>query len=570
MLDMAPGTRIGFRLVSPLFSGEVGYGSLSFSFEIPATAANRARLGLPEVLLVRRISYRFAVELFYDGLPLAAGQLTLDQATAARYRASLAVDGSPLMRRLAEINLASLDVDPVVVRLPGTPTNQDVVDMQTHMLATVQSPGDWDHVFFPVRNGLAKASDGIYGSAYVNDWDEIADSFHRNYGYNPGPLIPGEGYTVAPFFKLPWLLGQMMREAGFRLDDAAGWLADQEIRSLVLYNSRLIDWVVETVDINAGGATTETNIHQDIIYPAEHLPDLPAADFLRGLRDLFGLAVMVERETVRLRSYVDVLSDATQVDWRERCVTDHAAAYAYDDPPSLRFFSAQDEGDDLVADLDGSETTLADTVPTLADLPGIAGPNEVYLVTEAQALYQWQYYDAVWQWRFFGYYRPAMVHPGSGTVEERTGIISAPADGPVDGETDVLWTPRVNQKPNSPYRLHGTANPFSPRLMWYRGLDAGGAPYGATTEEGGTYSLNWHGPAGLYETWWQDWLDTIRAAKRATVPLRISEAEAFSLDWLRRHRFRTADGEVLAWIQEIDFQLGDGGISVAVAEILIP
>jgi hypothetical protein len=293
-------------------------------------------------------------------------------------------------------------------------------------------------------------------------------------------------------------------------------------------------------------------------------------DFLLGLKRLFNLAILVKDDEVKIIAKRDVLTDTEQIDWRERCLMD------YDTEPEeytgATFFSQQDSTDSLTKEPNVAELapTLTGTVDAFADLPGSPAPGDTYRVRDTNLVYV-AGGTGVWQPTGF-YLFPVEIGDGA---EGITSLISTTQTTNEAWHGGFFWRiPYVNQIGNSD-TYYQIGVPFAPRLLFYRGLvedDAGSGPYpmGAADDRQGTYnySLHWHGEKGLYEKWYRTWYDMLATARVISYPLLLGIDDILGMQWDKKHRVRTEEGEILCLVRELRITIGTDGMEVVNAEMI--
>ena len=562
-LDMG-GASISFTLVSPVFSGEIGYGSQSFSFSIPNTANNSRILDEADKISTRGNMTEFEVVLGFDGAPIERATLTIEKTSPDTFNCSLLLRESTLSGKLEEKTLREYEYGGERQISQSSIATTQSLEMISHANATTSATYQGsDYVFAPIRNeGMYPDSTVTLGPIHtVNWWWDGSFFDEQTWENDPDNVLGQKGVQVlVPFVYLRYVLSQILTENGFSLDIQA-WSNGGEMDTLVLYNPHsLLAYGDPDYDLAKG-----------TISIPDHLPQINSREFFRALRDMFGLVPIIDNKRVTLKSLKDIATDTDQVDWRDKTVSYFTE---FSTQERQRFGSVLDESDETSQEIPALEDVdnITVSVPDVASLPNTPGQENRFVISENA------YYtriDGVWQrlgYRYLGQKGGQEVQE----IDEPNPISTLPGMYAGDWFDGSTWRiPLAKQQLNGK-QLDIPAGirreDFSTRLLFYRGL-VGAPQYPQLTvdDDAGTYeySLLWHGERGIYARWLKAWDDLLHTSKKATFTLRLSAGEAFDVDYTKRHRIRTHEGEVVGYIEKIGFNLQNAGVGLATVKMRI-
>lgn len=484
---------ITLDLVSPFFADEIGYSSQSYSFVVPPTDRNNRLLIHSWSLIQTGQAARIEVSVWLFGSYWQPGELEVKRfARASGYRVSVAVDLTPLARKLSETNMR----DFFYGGIRGVPRDSLLDDAAQE---------NRDYVFFPLRNpGISPFF------VNVNDYP---------WGVDAAPLA-GEKYgsTIIPFPWLRYVLKAQVEESGFSLDES-NFLADAEIRRLCLWNPSTLDSWQGQID-GSTSQTVQVNVLGRRIDLRNHLPKRKAAEMWAGLQNMFGLGIFFERNRVRLRSRQSVLDNVVTRDWSDKLI-DYTFEPRFD--PGYRIRQQLNDLDEYQGQRfrEPDSYTLSAAVDNFSDLAGLtAAEGGLYYVRENNQVYQYRADEGsnptTYSFQFYSHYLPRItVGAGREEVDVEMGSLF---DGALPSTFGTNYGPSIYGPVNSPITDIGPGDQWPFVLMFFRGFrdvnTASGtqqSPYGGTTDELGThnYSLLWHGERGLYEAWHRDWFEQI-------------------------------------------------------------
>ncbi|MBC6988576.1 hypothetical protein [Hymenobacter sp. BT491] len=308
-------------------------------------------------------------------------------------------------------------------------------------------------------------------------------------------------YTFTPFPKVVPLLRYLFAAFGYAVQGS--WVEDPEIQQLVLYSTRSLD-----------AATGLGNVAEFAL--ASLLPDVRVADLLIVLQQTFCLGYLFNpvRKVVEIRPLKEVIRDFTYQDRQARAGWRDVAP----DTDGFTLGYTADSGDELLKNFTWPEVRLGNGMEVIRPQA-----DTLRMVREVQSGREW-------------------------------------------------LVPMAEQQGYSPRADLGMENNTlgQLRFLFYRGLqpDASGTlyPFGTSGTENcqgqpvGTYSLQWDGPNGLYETWHKDWLAFRTNARQEEREVPLTLAEFLALDPARKDRV-----EELHFLWErISVQLG-GDVTVGTA-----
>ncbi|MEL6853054.1 MAG: hypothetical protein AAFP92_31380 [Bacteroidota bacterium] len=542
-IPLSPGTKITVKETSPLWSGKLGRGSQSYKFSLPNLPETREILDFADVLTqVGNQTIYKNVGIYYGGMLFRRGTLTVEQTSKKSFSASIAIENSALSQALNAKTLdeytygggrvISASSDPLVIA-------QDLQNLALAAAAGTQASHDF--TFFPIRNDSLNVSS--YPFPYVNWYDPGSSSF---------PLI-----DYIPYPYLYYVLRHIIEAEGFSWSDGAFW-AQSEILSLVIYNNHFLHYALEP-----------TNPDYKSFFIAQHVPRINALEFVRGIKDLFGLVPITQGNKLEWYTRNQILADSSQIDWREKCM-DYGTLYEVYD--GLAYFSEQD-GSDARIDLAKDPRPDLVVIGTLAtkDLLPAGILNDVYYIEAENAFY---HHDGT-AWNFYGY-DLAEVEVDGGEEEEFSSVSTLMM---YQGEIDPAFSGQDWRTPHTDIALSGLYNEnveyqdYSPRLLFYRGIQnkyGSTYPYASADDDAGNYthSLFWHGQNGLYEKHWKEWTEAIATSKVAPYTLKLTETDLHEFSWIKKVRVRTYEGEAVGLVREMSYTLSDVGISAVSAEIV--
>ncbi|MBO2007567.1 hypothetical protein [Hymenobacter negativus] len=318
---LSPGTTVQLERNSPLFDEAVLRGAFTYSFTIPA-GPNGPLYGFPERPdSATEPGAVLPAELADEAQALLRGTQRLKSASATSYSITLADGLSAAATALSERSLHSFELGGLrsvprylPVEIPGaTPSTFQLPGLMHHANEVMRHPEAYDYVFAPVRNddfrgavGKRGDNDPAPGQFVVNFFTplqnlvDVPATGSFAYFNNDIGLYTADGqYEVLPFDTVgqtdlpccPWprlrfLLRSVLQETGFGIDD--GQFLPGEWGELVL---------VSNAEVFDRGDDTHVAFHL-----ADVVPDLTVAQLLEKLRTSFGLVLLLDAATQRVRT----------------------------------------------------------------------------------------------------------------------------------------------------------------------------------------------------------------------------------------------------------------------------
>ena len=269
-IEMDPDTQLTLDFINPLFSGEYGYNSQSFSFNVPNTPHNRKLMGRGDIVSSKSKQYSIDATFWLFGREYAEVIIKVNTANPrAPYSVAILLETAAFTDRIKDKTLREFAYSPAVISTEEGSLRADA--MKAHAKATAQGDvGDYDYVFFPLYNRT------MYGSRHssekvVNKWNEVTKEFETNFILSEvNSLNP---HSICPFPYVIAVLRKIMEESGYVLDESIGWPTDPEVRRLAIFNQTLLDdgWSI-TIDVQGNPETLLFNQFKGSINLADHLP----------------------------------------------------------------------------------------------------------------------------------------------------------------------------------------------------------------------------------------------------------------------------------------------------------
>jgi hypothetical protein len=579
---LSPGTSIQLERHSPLFDEAVLRGSYSYSFTVPA-GPNGPVYGFPERPdSATPPGAALPALLQDDGQALVEGAQRVRAASAKSYSVSLA-DGLSAVatalsgRALSSFALGGRRTLPRYVRRPYQGEVYLIPALWEHAQAILEEPRAYDYVFAPVRNddfrddGAARKDTDpprpalTVNAYYPGDVTLFAGGHFRLHRYD-GTIYAESGTYVDPMGSMaqadcpccPWpylrfVLRSVLTEVGLEIDDPH-FLPGEWGELVLVSNAELVD---------RGDADTVAFELADVV------PALTVGELLARLRVSFGLVVLLDADTGRVRTAfaADRLASDDAQD-----LTDFLAGtpeISIEAVAGITLATHGDSGDALTSNLPGAvpgEAEQGAAVDAVAELPlvGPLLPAELRprLVRTLDAFYQATvtYTPADAQagtpartdvaWTYLCDNLRAIDVAGGGEVLEQghchtpTRFTEYGLTTPIPGNDPTGVTlPAMAQPGFRADNAEGGARSAELRLLFYQGLrpvragtSAWTSPQLGLTSASGALSLLLDGSTGTYETWLRPWLPVKRRGEVLKQALRLSAAQLARLDLTRRVR----------------------------------
>jgi hypothetical protein len=353
---------------------------------------------------------------------------------------------------------------------------------------------------FPMVMNNNFAGDDVL--VYYNKYDGSTDTY-----------IDQNNNTWVPFFFVKWVVEKMLEDSGYTL--AGSFFDEEEIASLILYNSYSCDWLVYTDGKEYMG---------DIIYPGNHMPDMTCGELLNALKSMFCLSVNFNPLTrvCRIDSMRDILRRSNILD-----LTNKSEPFI-----EIEFLKSQN-GYTFTFEFDLSDAYTSEYIKDLTqynikgakesyvDLPSSGNARgDIRLVKNMNLWCEWNEDTTTWDSLAF---HLADKTTGNGYNSVKTAlspvfIRQKPYDMHTSAESKQML-PWVSHPGTSNARMVNNTI-FAGRLLFWRGLDtdedglnyplASYEPYDFNFDQNWNYSLQWDSEYGLIATWWLDYLNFVK------------------------------------------------------------
>ncbi len=318
----------------------------SYPIRFPLSEANQRFLGLDYLPNAAQPKQIVPVQLTFSGQLYRAAQLHY-RVNEGACDGTLRFDGGEIVEDLKRLTLQDLFTEPLV--MPGLSTIGASLGNRMRTISQLE-PGLSPYTFFPLRNEQFFADDDLgrvpffKRQSYVNVWN--GTSF----------VTDSQGITVGtpcvPFFYMIWVLERVLERVNYRI--TGDWPADDETKRRVILNMT---------------SFRNAQTFQQKIYPGDHLPQMKCGDFLKAIRQQFGLlfSYNANARTCTIRQFAAVAGD-TDV---QNLTPYLAGPWGIDMAPNTgaRIEEGRDPGDDLYKqpDQNGKAETQPKTVVVLGN-----------------------------------------------------------------------------------------------------------------------------------------------------------------------------------------------------------
>ena len=553
-LDLGENFQIQIDLVSPLFSFEVGYGSTSLKFSIPNSPNNRKLLNQADMVLNTTKTSTVDVYIWLGGTPWRSALLNVVE-SGPTFQVSLDISESKIAALFDSMSMQDFEYVGLKT-IPGSGSFNDLSEaMIVHANYVATGIIDTDYFFFPIRDdNMHETSDTLsFPTVYINYYRD--DTFYDRTTYQTDHIFTTI-QNLIPFPKLQNVIQFNFNEIGYKVEDTI-FTTDPELDTLCIYNNRTLN--------------RNRSVFKNWLDISQHVPDVTAREFYQGLNRLFNLALIVDENTqkVKLLDKASLVGDKSQTDWRSKCIS-YSITNNYS--LNLSLFSEQDSDDRLLGNIQNPEPEeeIAGEVYNYADLP-IGVDGLVYYVGERNAVYRYSSTSATWEFFSWKAY-PEII--GTGETQRWSNISTTMMTRDTWYDTNIWRVPYVDQYLTGVNPQNNLEKwPFSPRLLFYRGMSAGSPSYpvGSADDIDGAhnYSLYWHGENGLFEKWHKPWTDMIGAAMPVTYYLLLNVNDLSNIDWTKKVRVRVKEGTAWGYIQKLTVTFTRQGVNPVKAELLI-
>ncbi len=337
----------------------------------------------------------------------------------------------------------------------------DIID---HMnLAAAGTSDNYDWTFFPVKNP----------DFYSNNDDYIG---YVNY-YENDTFVSGTfEYPITPFPYMLYVLRKCFNENGLNL--LGGFLSDADIKQLVIYNNYALDNIL----INAVTGDPYTNNWTDKINLQNHVPDISVGDFIKAVKTFFFLAYFYNNEKgeVTIKTLNEILTSPDHEDWTD--IASPVTSEEANESDGFILSPKQDSADDVIKErvISLKGYNIKDPVETIDDLPTDSNEiNDIRLVLTLNVYYKvLQNLDeitGVYEW----IWEELSENLGDFTIgngkEKIDLLLSTTSEKRIEDAVapDKNWNVPYVKQPGSSKEYDQGINPFSLRLLYYRGLQVG-------------------------------------------------------------------------------------------------
>lgn len=341
-------------------------------------------------------------------------------------------------------------------------------------------------------------------------------------------------HTLLPLPHLKPLLDAIAESVGLT-GISGSFFADTEVQSLLLWHNTPIDLVVGDLDfiVDRAEDAPDNYLHtyRPIFNLAEFLPDITALDLVQRLVNTFCLFLRTKQGRLIVTPVRDLLRAAPE-DWT-----------SISEPYDTQTFPNY-EGYTLDYDRQGDETNEP---PQLQRVDG--GSEAQEFICPIYTLFE-------------------RVEADQYLLDFTTGI-------PIRS-----WRiPYIAEEGRSSY--FNLTKPATLRLLWWRGIqeDSEGQDYPLATHgrmgfggtQVGNYSLDWQGPGGLFETWWQEYIRLITNGRPIIRGVRLSAAQLTDLSQWRSVVKKTVYdelGQTTAVVKSVRVNITQSKIETAKVEFV--
>lgn len=560
-LDVFPNTELTFDLVNQVFnSGDISVlpGSFSFPFEIPASPRNRRAFNYPERVDNSKPFLRTGeVEVSFNRTMLFRGTLKVMRADEKSIKINIIANPMTSLKSkyLSDLTLGG----------PRTWTG----DFLDHMLATANTPEDFDYVFFQIWNEDQ--------NDFTADDDPL--NYQNFFDVGTGEFVEDSG-ALTPFVKLEYLLDQIFaeEETGYTFQNEFQPANDIELRRLYVYNN--VDCKSAT-QITAPVLPSELNL-------SKHLPKEKQTDFLKKLAAQWclGFFTNVFNKTVKMIPLQTLLQRPPADDWTEYAIYGTPIESNGDAPDSFNYTQSAEDLPPGIPEPTDLELLLT-TADYSAELSGLT--DGYYYIESQQRIVEIKVFSGVptgtrsWlRHRGVSFGTEVPFDPG---MECFYSILAGAADTYRPLTKVSRWHEIVDISTTYEFRLED----YPVGLMFYRGMQEQysgfddlplacnhvylathtGGDRNAITISGVSQglakrSLNWFGEYGLYNTAHRIWNEMLRNGKlvRMSFRLSVTKLRAFSFE----HKIRVGNQDY--FVKRLRVSISNRGIEPVEAELI--
>lgn len=613
-MDVSQGTSITLRLVSPIFSQEIGYSSHSFKFTLPWTGTNRRLMQYAGIITSTALPSQLDAELYFRNSPVFPGKLRVHSVDPVSMTAEVSfttADGN-LANTLQTLNLRDIDHGGLQV------ISTAITAVATYQLTQVETP--------PSTLSI-EVNGTIYKTTWLLGWSEYdaMSAIAALINMDPANLVqatlttgpPAEMTLTSDGPGYPFLIDietesnqHTWTEISFTstgtttMDDMTSHMDDQAnaplgtavyvfppVKADNFYSGLNADYLgyLNLYDPVAGAYVKNANsAGQKTRNSAVPFPQLKQAlvnslvaaggytiysDFVDG--DDFTRVYLYNNVTL------DQIDSGTGVNWYRPSfdLADHMPDMSCLDilkeTAALFNLAVQvDEQAKIVyifpridvftsSEVDRRNQTL---IPYQVQYPDPeAGKAYSYVEDKTDKRFAQQ------SWQADG------VVEGAGKEKRENKLTPVFISSTTDPVNTQTWTvPHIDQAGNTPYPEVGK-NDFSVRLMLYHGMQPNGSandyPAASNLDRfDGSQLSNWHlrwkGEFGVYEIFHKPFNELRDQAPEGEFLMLLSLPDIQNTEWANRYRLRSIEGEFTAVLKEIEVTMDETGIQPARVKLI--
>lgn len=553
-LDLLNTTSLTLRLQNPAVlknNNTVLPGSFSLPFTAPLTTRNKQLLQLPNQMASRPFPLFQGAEseLIFDGIPILKGKLYCGKADERSVSLYMIINS---MQDLKDISLKSIPLgDPVDISAGPSEHAKDTAlnpDNYNHIFFPVSNQGFWDEVDTEVYSKPGGFGSFTVGWNYQNFWDLSSQSFPQS----------DDHPAAMPFIKTNYLVKKIIKS--LQLDLVNEFNEEGELKNLCLYNNYSI---------------YEGSVWSDIMNYANHVPDIPAGDFIKKFTSLFAIGFFpsIFSNQVFLKTLRSVITSSPAVDWTGKSHYSKEIQFNQFPVRSLSFDS--DYAEDLRVSYSNAYAPFVPNeffkVQNMAEFEDATDPGYYYIVT--RNLMRYKYPNGL-PGAFFHVFLPFLDESVETGLEFESSLI--PAQNmwlSTSLNSGIQWnTPRVNNPGTSPDFDISNDPPL--RLLLYRGMHqasngnlypmSNANVYDLDENKIAEKSLLWNEEEGLYNTFHKEWhkIQVKQKSLTRSYNLTIPDLLKFSFDKL------VYDKNQSYLVQELQISITPQGLAPSLVKLI--
>lgn len=625
ILDLYPGTRITFNLISPLYVLDIGYNSHTFSFNLPGTSKNRRLLEYTDIIMKEGYERSFQVDIKVGGARIFRGYMEVSTANPITldFQAAFLIDSASVAGQLKDTLLKDIDLGGTRSLTSATQPggvwriSQDIVGgdaaiwINGFTYSTVWDVSDAEEDVLGELEALINSDSANNGcTASVSGTGPTSELTVEPTG--TGPTATFFATTDIPENDQTFLLqsytssGEVTQDELVTLGDAMAVAAPGSydfifcpVKDENFYdglNSEFLGYV-NLFDTSAGSyaknASATGESHQTSWVPFPNVAYLLQQALAHiGLTDVSTFTSSTD--FLKLHLWNNVSLDEENIDdddnpfgldgmvnWSKPSwdLSDHVAP----DMSAADLITAISRIFNLAVIIDVQSRSI-----NFLERAGIISSTEKDWRDKMLVPYMLNYRETIlWNYLHEKDDDDALFDGGSTFAE-----IRQDADGKsltvdiaplfevteADPINSYSWkTPYISQVGNT--ALFGVEpGNFSPRFFIFHGQqdnsNGDSYPMGSYTDTdvSGTsvcdYSLGWTGAKGLYAQYHQGWEEAQDADRTLSASLQLSLPDLLSIDWTAPHRIWVREGEKRCLLKQVSVEIGMTAISPAKVELV--